>query len=60
MYKRQEKTVVLVDSSKMGYRALAHVCPLSDIEMIITEASPALKQRAKYGERLVVVASTEG
>lgn len=50
-----EKTVVLVDSSKMGYRALAHVCPLSEIEMIITEASPALKQRTKYGDRLRVV-----
>jgi len=60
MIQAAEKPVVLVDSSKMGYRALAHVCPLSDIEMIITEASPALKQRAKYGERLVVVGSTEG
>ncbi|BCQ32854.1 MULTISPECIES: DeoR/GlpR family DNA-binding transcription regulator [Erwinia] len=50
-----EKTVVLVDSSKMGYRALAHVCPLAEIALIITEESPALKQRTKYGDRLRVV-----
>lgn len=50
-----ENTVVLVDSSKMGYRALAHVCPLSDIALIVTEQSVTLKQRAKYGERLKVV-----
>lgn len=50
-----EKTVVLVDSSKMGYRALAHVCPLSEIDLIVTENAPGLKQRAKYGERLQVV-----
>lgn len=55
MIKAADKTVVLADSSKIGYRALAHVCPLSDIDMIITEASPALKQRAKYGPLLVVV-----
>ncbi|WP_158781141.1 DeoR/GlpR family DNA-binding transcription regulator [Pantoea sp. BAV 3049] len=55
MIKSAEKTVVLADSSKMGYRALAHVCPLSDISMIITEESPNLKQRSKYGPRLVVV-----
>lgn len=55
MIKSAEQTVVLVDSSKIGYRALAHVCPLSDISQIVTENSPTLKQRAKYGSRLVVV-----
>lgn len=55
MIKAADKTVVLADSSKIGYRALAHVCPLSDIDMIITEASPTLKQRTKYGPMLVVV-----
>ncbi|KAB8305854.1 DeoR/GlpR transcriptional regulator [Erwinia endophytica] len=55
MIKSAEKTVVLADSSKIGYRALAPVCPLSDISMIITEASPNLKQRSKYGPRLMVV-----
>ncbi|MFC0140282.1 DeoR/GlpR family DNA-binding transcription regulator [Erwinia mallotivora] len=55
MIKAADKTVVLADSSKIGYRALAHVCPLSDISMVITEASPDLKQRSKYGSQLVVV-----
>jgi DeoR family fructose operon transcriptional repressor len=55
MIRAAENTVVLADSSKIGYRALAPVCPLSDVSQIITEASPALKQRAKYGSRLVVV-----
>lgn len=55
MINAAEKTVVLADSSKIGYRALAHVCPLSEIDMIITENSPTLKQRAKYGARLVTV-----
>ncbi|WP_233592554.1 hypothetical protein [Erwinia psidii] len=49
--KRADKTVVLADSSKIGYRALAHVCPLSDISMIIPEDAPGLKQRAKYGTK---------
>lgn len=56
MIQAAEKTVVLADSSKIGYRALAHVCPLSEIDSVVTEASPTLKQRARYGERLVVVA----
>ena len=60
MIKAAEKTVVLADSSKMGYRALAHVCPLSDISLIVTEESPSLKQRAKYGSRLVVVEPGNG
>ncbi len=55
MIKAADKTVVLADSSKMGYRALAHVCPLVDISLIVTENAPALKQRAKYGSRLVTV-----
>ncbi|MCJ7924399.1 MAG: hypothetical protein MUW55_00035 [Pantoea vagans] len=29
--------------------------PLSDIRMIITEESPTLKPRSKYGPRLLVV-----
>lgn len=60
MIKAAEKTVVLADSSKIGYRALAHVCPLSDISLIVTEESPALKQRAKYGSRLVIVEPGNG
>ncbi|MFB9085487.1 DeoR/GlpR family DNA-binding transcription regulator [Erwinia tracheiphila] len=55
MIRSADKTVVLADSSKIGYRALAHVCPLDDISMIITESSPGLKQRAKYGAKMVVV-----
>ncbi|MDW8845195.1 DeoR/GlpR family DNA-binding transcription regulator [Erwinia sp. MMLR14_017] len=55
MIRAAENTVVLADSSKIGYRALAPVCPLNDVSQIITEASPTLKQRTKYGSRLVVV-----
>lgn len=57
MIRAADKTVVLADSSKIGYRALAHVCPLNAISQIVTENAPALKQRAKYGSRLVVVES---
>ncbi|WP_338559939.1 DeoR/GlpR family DNA-binding transcription regulator [Erwinia sp. E_sp_B04_7] len=60
MIKAAEKTVVLADSSKIGYRTLAHVCPLSDISLIVTEESPTLKQRSKYGSRLVVVKPENG
>jgi len=59
MIRAAENTVVLADSSKIGYRALAPVCALSDVSQIITEASPTLKQRAKYGSRLVVVPMAE-
>ncbi|WP_034945120.1 DeoR/GlpR family DNA-binding transcription regulator [Erwinia oleae] len=55
MIRAAEKTVVLADSSKIGYRALAHVCSLEEIDTIITEEAPTIKQRAKYGARLVVV-----
>ncbi len=56
MIKAAEKTVVLADSAKVGYRALAHVCALQEITLIITENAPTLKSREKYGEKLLVVA----
>lgn len=55
MIRAADKTVVLADSAKIGYRALAHVCPLDDVSQIVTENAPALKQREKYGSRLRVV-----
>ncbi|MEG3126696.1 DeoR/GlpR family DNA-binding transcription regulator [Pantoea cypripedii] len=50
-----EKTVVLADSSKIGYRALSYVCDLDEIDMIITDDMHPVKQRTQYGDRLTIV-----
>ncbi|MEG3111884.1 MULTISPECIES: DeoR/GlpR family DNA-binding transcription regulator [Pantoea] len=55
MIRAAEQTVVLADSSKIGYRALSHVCDLQGIDHIITDNSQPIKQRAQYGEKLHIV-----
>ncbi|NUU67168.1 DeoR/GlpR transcriptional regulator [Enterobacteriaceae bacterium BIT-l23] len=44
--------VILADSSKIGYRAVSHVCPLSSIDMIITDRKKADKLMADFGDKL--------
>lgn len=55
MIRAAEQTVVLADSSKIGYRALSHVCDLQDIDRIVTDNSQPVKQAAHYGDRLTIV-----
>jgi DeoR/GlpR family transcriptional regulator of sugar metabolism len=50
-----ERTVVLADSSKIGYRALSHVCPLDKVYRIITDGQRPIKNQTKYGDKLQVV-----
>jgi len=37
MMAQAQRTVLLVDSSKFGQRALAQLCPLSDIDTVVTD-----------------------
>ncbi|WP_179403294.1 DeoR/GlpR family DNA-binding transcription regulator [Burkholderia guangdongensis] len=50
-----ERTVVLADSSKVGYQALSHVCALSAIERVITDNRRPIKNESKYGDKLLIV-----
>lgn len=44
--------VVLADSSKLGYRALSHVCSIAEIDMIITDKKKSEKITSAYGNKL--------
>ena len=44
--------VVLADASKLGYRALSHVCPLADVDIIITDKKKNDKAAAAYADKL--------
>ncbi|XVQ09623.1 DeoR/GlpR family DNA-binding transcription regulator [Spirillospora sp. CA-255316] len=47
-----DRVVVVADSSKFGRRALASVCPLTDITMILTDDALPADARDAYGSRL--------
>ncbi len=44
--------VVLADTSKLGYRAVSHVCDISDIDMIITDKKKTDKVASAYQDKL--------
>ncbi|EBS7633954.1 DeoR/GlpR transcriptional regulator [Salmonella enterica] len=46
------KKVILVDSSKIGYRALSHVCPLAEVDIIITGKKKNEKVASFYSGKL--------
>jgi len=46
------QTIVLADSSKLGYKAFAHVCGLDAITRVISDDEGGLKQRSAYGKKL--------
>lgn len=46
------QTIVLADSSKLGYKAFAHVCGLEAITRVISDDERAVKQRSAYGDKL--------
>lgn len=50
--KAAKTRVVLADSSKIGYRALSHVCGIDDIDMIITDKKKSEKTTGAYGDKL--------
>ena len=60
LIKNARQSIVLADSSKLGLRAVVNVCPLEDIDIVITDSS-APKQVVKALEQAgvqVIVAKT--
>lgn len=53
--KAAKTRVVLADSSKLGYRALSHVCSIAEIDLIITDKKKSEKIAAAYGDKLRLV-----
>jgi DeoR/GlpR family transcriptional regulator of sugar metabolism len=51
------EVVVVVDSSKFGYRALAPVCSLDAIDLIVTDDALDASVRRLYGDRLTCIES---
>ncbi|POP47636.1 DeoR/GlpR transcriptional regulator [Superficieibacter electus] len=50
--KSAKTRVVLADTSKLGYRALSHVCDIADIDMIITDKKKNDKSSTGYDDKL--------
>jgi DeoR/GlpR family transcriptional regulator of sugar metabolism len=50
MTERAERVVVLVDSSKFGRTAFAHIGELSIADVLITETPPSPKMRAALAD----------
>src|ERR1700754_4566956 len=50
-----ERTVVLADSTKIGFQALSHVCPLDRLHCVITDDQRLIKHQTRYGDKLRVV-----
>jgi len=40
MIESAEKVAVLADFSKLGKKAMCHVCPLEDVDLLITNPCP--------------------
>lgn len=60
LIKNARQSIVLADSSKLGLRAVVNVCPLEDIDIVITDSS-APKQVVKALEQAgvqVIIAKT--
>lgn len=49
------KKIVLADSSKIGYRALSHVCGLESVDMIITDKKKTEKYPDQFNDKIVIV-----
>jgi DeoR/GlpR family transcriptional regulator of sugar metabolism len=49
------QTIVLADSSKLGYKAFSHVCSLDAITKVITDDQHIIKHRQTYADKLEVV-----
>jgi len=55
MIQQAKKTIVVADSSELGVVKPALVCPLSDIQMLITDTSASDKAVAHFTKRGVEV-----
>lgn len=53
------QVVVVADSSKFEHRALASVCGLDDVDLIVTDDALDQSLRARYGERLHCVVTSD-
>jgi DeoR/GlpR family transcriptional regulator of sugar metabolism len=53
------QVVVVADSSKFEHRALASVCGIEDVDLIVTDDSLDQQLRELYGERLHCVATSD-
>jgi len=53
------QVVVVADSSKFEHRALASVCGLDDVDLIITDDALDQSLRPRYGERLHCVVTSD-
>ncbi len=57
LIKNATKSIALADSSKLGIRAMNNVCPLSDIDIVITDAKAPrqlVKDIEKAGVQVIV------
>ena len=57
MMEQAQQVVLLVDSGKFGQQALARLCGLGDIDVVVTDAGPSAEHRAQVsgaGVRLIV------
>ena len=62
MMEQAQQTVLLVDSGKFGQQALARLCDLADIDVVVTDAALPREQREQVtgaGLRLII-AEAEG
>ena len=62
MMEQAQQTVLLVDSGKFGQQALARLCDLADIDVVVTDAALPREQREQVtgaGLRLII-AETDG
>jgi len=48
------QTIVLADSSKLGYKAFSHVCGLDAIARVISDDERVVKQRSAYADKLQI------
>jgi DeoR family transcriptional regulator, aga operon transcriptional repressor len=58
MIRTAQKTIILTDSSKFGRRGFGKICPLSDIDQIITDdgISPAvIRDLENMGIEVIIV-----
>jgi DeoR/GlpR family transcriptional regulator of sugar metabolism len=51
------RTIVVADATKFGQRSFAHICPLANVDILVTDRDPPCdlaEALAKAGVKLVV------
>jgi DeoR/GlpR family transcriptional regulator of sugar metabolism len=57
LIRNARQSIVLADSDKLGLRAVVNVCPLSDIDIVITDSNaprPIVKALEQAGVRVII------